>query len=373
MQRTKEKKNRTNRQKFSSINSIIDIKRNQIKHIPRGRRKKGASNANVNFLTSNSLKSINNIKLSSMIGEGLFNDSLSQVIKDIYPIIKDDISIFMQPNFSENTDEADFLHWMLSCYEELYADEQWSLIYGDKWILIRSIDYPIPEENTCPEFRFLYTKESHKDYQRINNLFIMFLSLSFRRGNAMWWDNHFHDMAIDQISERVEETISDPKYFDKEEINNIKDAMNESEFLASLQAEIKGNTVSLKEFKGLINEFKPLNTIERRCIETFKNVIDTMNMGINPNNYSFVFLSEEEYHTPLTPACYSYFGWALDDEGGWIGSDVSMYMTSCWNEGGTSPFRDVIFNEKEKEFSDNPFLYTSMMNELQTLTNYLNE
>jgi hypothetical protein len=373
MQETKRKEISIKRHTISSLNSITNSNRNKIKHSKRNHRKTRKSLANVNFLTTNSLKSLSSIKISSITETSPFYGQVTQVIEDIYPLIADDISVFMQPNFGVDTDPADFLQWMLECYEDLYSDDNWSITNENKWILVRARDYPILEDNTCPEFRFLYTKEKHEDYQRINNLFILFLSLVYQNNGAMWWNSYFHDMTTDQIFDRYEETKTDPKYFEKETIEEIKDTVKEIEFLASLQKEIEANTITLVEFKGLINEFKPINTVEKRCIETFKNVIDTVSLGVNPAEYSFSFESEEEYSPPLKPCDYSIFSWEVCEDGGLIGLDISMYMTSYWNEGGTSPFRDLIINEKEDSgLKEEPFMYYQMMEELQELTNYLN-
>ena len=108
MQRTKEKKNRTNRQEFPSINSVIDIKRNQIKHIPRGRRKKRENAANVNFLTTNSIAVISGLEMDYFFGQGLFEDGKTPIdlIKMLYPIMRDDISIFSLKTHHERSEYA---------------------------------------------------------------------------------------------------------------------------------------------------------------------------------------------------------------------------------------------------------------------------
>jgi hypothetical protein len=374
MQRTKEKKNRTNRQAVSQQNKLVNNRRSIFKNITRNNRKKGKSNAYVNFLTSNSLKKINCFDVISIISDNLINSSIIQIIKDIYPVIKDDISIFLhQKSFNENTSPAEFLHWMLSSYENVYSECQWDIYSkNNKHHIIKVYDYDHNEMGQAISLDFLpfLKKENIHLYKMITCL----LSNLYHKLNVpFYFDNEEIDDAIEHIeceindigNELLNTALSNEhKNEVRREIILMEETIQEHKtgYAKEVENDIRKNfsNFSLIDLQIKIESYLPESSKEKDCIIFLKEALKLFKYKDNLSKYVHIHQSEWENSIPITPNDYACMGWNYDDDNP-VSKYLNMIHESNWNESGSVPYRYSEIDNEDVKPSKLPIDYLKVL------------
>jgi len=364
MQTETRKKKKQDRQSISQFNSINNSRRNQKQPITRNRRAKGKSITYVNFLTTNSIRDIKSLKLDYLNEKGLFQNGVSPIdlIKKLYPIMKDDISIFLHSkSFNENTDPIDFLDWMFRCYEEIHSEAIWSI--EDEGIQ-RMYDYQIAEGGHSVGIDFYPTIK--EENPMLYDLMVGIIGLLHGQFNVpCFWnaDNDYTDeMVEEELREMLEMKGADR---DKKAIRIYKDYIKEYKTgnYKIVENDIKGSSFNMKLYKL----FKPKNNKEKSCKEFIENALKLLAKYPETKFWDFYHATEEEFNDgcPVMPSDYCAIGWRYEDDDDPYSRYDSQNTQINWENYGALPFRWIEMNEEDKEESYFPYEWIYLLNNLQ--------
>ena len=299
------------------------------------------------FIRSNNLK-----ELQPIISSPYIHENAEQIIKDIYPIIKDDISIFINKEITKETKPIDFLSWMMRCYTELY--DEWEIVKTSKYIIRRFIDYDIEPIGYSVEIKFVKSIKDRILYELLIGAFSL-----LKKKNVPFWDNYSIEMTHDTIYSELEELLME-KERDESHIEYLEDGMKELSDMENLINEIKHNNMTYDEFVAIKNNF--IKTTKYESLVNFFNYLeDFLKIDDNIFNYSLYFHSDVDEGNPIMPFEYAQISYCLDDSNA-VGWNLNQYSTSNYNEYGALPFRSVVENEVENAMSDYPYKYIEMLN-----------
>jgi len=304
------------------------------------------------FVRSNNLEHIPFIIESEDVCENAVD-----IIKDIYPIIKDDISIFMSPTFTEYTQPIEFLRWMMECYTELY--EEWEITEElDKFVIRRCINYPIDAVGYSLELKFI----NEVSDKRMRNLLISCFSLLKKFGVPFWEHQYGIEAAEQIINDQLEEALMQKNdNRNEEEIQYLEDGLQEIKDMESLAKELDDNTVTIEQFIEAKNNYIKENEIHKDITDFFSKFEEFVVMEDSLMNYIFSFDYELEDGNPIMPYEYAQIAYNLCDSSA-VGQQLNEFSTMNYNESGALPFRNEIVNEVEGVLKDFPFKYVELLN-----------
>ena len=359
-------KKKEGRESISQFNKFTNSLGNKNRPLTRSRRTKRKSATYVNFYTTNSLKDIKSLRLDYLNQKGLFQDGVSPIdlIKEYYPVMKNDISIFLHTkSFNENTDPIDFLDWMFRCYEELHTEAVWTM--EDKGIQ-RMYDYRIMEEGHSVGIDFYPTIK--EENPMLYDLIAGILGLL----NGQFQVPCFWNADIDYVKETVEVELEEMleikgKNRDKESIKRYRQYIKEY---------TKGNYKMVEEdiretiFNGkLYKLFKPKTKKEKACKKFIENALKLLTKYPKTKFWNFIHTTEEELEegSPVMPYDYCAIGWRYDDNY----DPYSWHDMQCtqmnWENYGAIPFRYVRMNEEDDEPSKFPYEWIYLLEDLQEI------
>jgi len=242
---------------------------------------------------------------------GLFQNGASPIdlIRDLYPIMEDDLSIFLHSKvYNEKTDPIDFLQWMLNCYEEIHHEANWTIDaeYGTgifhTW---RMYDYDIGEcgESIPIDFMPKLKKENLKIYKLMAGMISVMVD---RFGIPAYWND------------------------DENDIKRIK--------------------FNKKIFDALI----PKNKLEQACVDFIKTSLGVIEQYPNEHFHKYLHMREDEGEdgTPITPVETCGILWDYDDDNR-VASVVKMGVQSRWENYGSIPLRYQVKDDGD----DRPSLF----------------
>jgi len=352
------------RESISQVNSVTNSNRNKKRHIARSRGTKGKSVAYVNFLTTNSLKDIKSLRLDYLNQAGLFQDGVSPIdlIKEYYPIMKDDISIFLHTkSFNENTDPIDFLDWMFRCYEEIHSEAVWSM---EEEGIKRLYDYNIAEEGHSVGIDFYpMIKEENP---MLYDLMVGILGLLYRQFQVPCFWNADFDCTEEMVEQELEEMLEiKGKDKDKDSIKRYKHYIEEytKGNHKMVENDIKEKTFNMK----LYNLFRPKNSKEKTCKVFIDWSLKLLAKYPETKFWDFYHATEDEFNdgSPVMPSDYCAIGWRYDDDEDPFSYHDSQNTQMMWENYGTIPFRHVEMNNEDKEQSCFPYDWIYALEYLQ--------
>ena len=112
MQTKESKTNKENTIIKKQLDKLIDIRINAKKNISRSKSEKEKNDSNVELFATDCIKELEPIRIKSLLGVDQFENTgnVIDIIKDIYPHIKDDVSLFKGTKvFNEQTEPHEFL------------------------------------------------------------------------------------------------------------------------------------------------------------------------------------------------------------------------------------------------------------------------
>jgi len=326
----------SNRTHYSNGNQIKDSRRN-IK-----RKRKGITFPPV-FGTNNIILQKSNIQVKSLIGSGVFEyGTVDEIIRDIYPVIKDDISIFLHTRaFNELTKPFEFLEWMIKSFNDVTDSKECSLDYSlenKKFILKEIIEV---EKLKCrgysPELNFLV--ELMKTNRNLYSLFIGLFGLFKSELQAVFY---FDNDEIDNIFETLEEEL---KWSDEEDFQKNKDILEDykSGNPKIVETEIKSSKMTVDELYVSLIKFSAKTVDELKCVEFIKESLILFDYKESFFDYVHFVGNELELGQPVSPMDYMSFGWSYDNEN-WVDSYLMEENNQNYHEYGIVPARREIIN-----------------------------
>jgi hypothetical protein len=367
MQRETSAKNKETRSKTPHVNRILNNGKYGKKHIKRNIKKKSKSNTTISISRIDNLKPINFIEIDYILKRGLFEEggSPETIIKDIFPVIKEDIDVFFKEDiFNKDTQPADFLYWMLQCYDDV-QDEPWDIAYYDrdeKFHIETYYEYnDIGCEGKSVGLRFM--PELKKKNEDLFWLLVALLSCLKNTGVPFWFNNMMHEQAIDSVAWNLEDCIED---FDKDEETDARNALAEYKCGEPyvLKSQIEDCNISLSELILELKDFKPKNKLERKC----KNILDLgIELALTGKSFpNFIHVTKEEYDYgwPGTANEYACLGWSYEKTCP-IAYEESNFYESSTNEYGVAPFRELFLDSEKITKSKFPEIYVKMLNKIR--------
>jgi hypothetical protein len=372
-------KNKTTKEiKFPRTNRLSNNGTNQERHFKWCVGEERKSNANVNFLTTNSIAVISGLEMDYFFGEGLFKDGRTplDLIKTLYPIMKEDLSVFLHTAvFNEETQPIEFLNWMLNLYEEIHHEPYWEIAEDNT--IYRTFDYGHEENGRSVAMSFLPRMKSDNDkwYKFLTGMFMLLDSL----GIPFWWDDDEYGYAIEITEGGIEEYKSEIKDMKGayDTIEKEKAAIKEVRgYIRSIKDDLKMHEVVAKEIQkdiqegefnhSLYNEMVARTPLEKSCREFIDKALEFHHKYSNDNLMRYVHYvdSELEEGTPISPDKYCAIGWNYGDEDE-IASNMSMLTQSNWQEYGSVPFRFVEEGNEDVSPSLMPYAWMELLGELQ--------
>ena len=366
MQETTKKtiKNKNSKKKRTQFDSFNNNRICKNKRITRNRKKSFKNVAFTNFYRTNNLKELTNLEYQFILKKGLFseNQTPEQVIKEIYPYIKNDVSIFLHTkNFTEETKPIEFLSWMINSFNEV-CEDNWDILYEDeKYHLEIFYDYDCPDSGYSAELKFLETIEE-KDLNCFGLLIDLFGLFHAKLSIPFYFNCSDHENALQCAKDDFEELKENG---DEDDICGYQENIDcyTSGTYYVYGEYIKNSKTTLIQLKSKVKSFKPKTELE-------KSVFNLLEKGLNLldykcNFFDFIHTTSEELEDSYAvyPFQYMMFGWDYDED---CGNRVPWFLNqdiqSCWNEGGTLPFRQEIINNEDVKISQFPIDYMDVLN-----------
>lgn len=342
----KQNKSRYSRKKSKIINTTHDFRNATIKPIVK---------LQIDYLTKNEIFNIEKF-------------DAQKAIIDIYPFVKDDISIFSESIiFNEKTKPEEFLIWMLQCYQEIYPEKIVSITTNkfDDFALITYCDYAIQERSYSVSLSFL---EKLKDKNIVLfQLIIEYLANLRNQLNVpFWFDNHDFENAVEYSEGMIEEINPDDEevYLQhKYELDKYKDGI-----VAEIEIAIKNSSCLFDELLKKLGSYKPKNDKEGKIIKILEENLLIFNYDLNFNrfiHYSDSDMNQESW--PATPFDYAIFGWELDDSIDEVAFFIQESFQNTVNEYGIIPFRYHEINNSDLKPSNFPYDYIQLLNDFEEI------
>lgn len=316
---------------------------NKVKNTRGNRRKRRKNTTVINlFGAHNTISDKSNLKVGSSLRSELFHHgSVVDIIRDIYPVIKDDINSSF--HFSEDTEPIDFLTWIVKEYNKVCEAEEWDIEYIKGKFCITSI-YEIDDikvKGYCPELDFMpILYGMNKD---LHNLFIDLFSILRKHSSAeFYFNNDEVEASIEYIEEGIEEDDENRELLQRY-INDYK--VGDAKML---ELHIESSTATVTSINKELKRFKPKGFVEKLAIKCIKNALELIKY--KESFYSYIQTTREETREgyPVTPIDYAMFDWNFDNHNP-IALNKAQRMDSSWGEYGEVGFRYVdIDNKKEK-------------------------
>lgn len=365
MQTKIKSKNKSNITANEQFHKLIDIRINETKNIIGNRREKNKTNSNVELFAIDCLKELPPIKIKSLLKLEQFEyvDSIIDLIRDIYPHIKDDISIFLPTKiFNEKTDPHDFFDWIISRYLEVNKFTDWAIEYsGDKYYLVCYEDMDISVDGHSVSASFL--EELRYKNRKLHNLFIGFLSLLHHKFNVPMWFDDYSDTnsGLDFLKDEIDNDIDD------EEFKEIKALIKKYEkgVINTIAQEIKSLYISVENFKFALNNYNPTKDTNKKQLNFLKKWVSLFDYNCSFLDFIYVSKKESEDGIPPTPENYAGINWELNTSKDRLADFIEWnYQSMCENSFDIIPFRKVIVNNEDSSHSDFPKKYVEMLDEL---------
>lgn len=351
--------------RISLFNSTSDNRKHKIKPISRNKRKGRKSATYVNFLTTNSLKNIPALKLDYIDQKGLFKDGANPIdlIKDLYPILIEDISIFLHSKvFNKDTDPIEFLTWMLKCYEEIYPDTYWEIEADSmgNYHFFRTYDYDIGDvgESVPIDFMPKLKKYNLKLYRMVAGMLGV---LKGKYNIPCYWEDDDFNQAIEVCEGELEQLYLEKREDrDEEAILALEQSIYDSDKGGAVetQLELEKQKFNYKVFKA----YKPKTNLDKDCVKFIQHSLYLMDEFPNENFWKYIhFTSQnEDDGWPITPGETCSLLWNYD-EGDWVANYVQMNVQSRWENYGSIPFRFVVKDNDNDEPSMFPYEWINVL------------
>ena len=375
MQQTKRtiKKEKT-QFRLPQINSTINNRRRKAKYSSRSSGSTKKNNTQISFLAT-TLNEIPHLKVDNTLGIGIFKDggTAEQLIKDIYPIIKDDIDIFLHTKyFTEDTEPIDFAQWMLTMYSYSQNNSNWSVEYEeDKFLLKTIVDYNNDEIGHSCELDFLPKLE--RVNLNLSEMLIGTFSLLYRKFDIPFYFNEDIDHCVCIAEENISEMENEKDDDDRAYVKHLKQQIEYYTVGDPIICgdKIKESGVSIEKLNSYVSVFKPKEDYEVRIIEIIKHSLEIINNYHEPF-HNYVHFTEEEKSDglPGSPYGYAMMGWSYS--GGRFLNDIleqdmeDRFQSDC-EMFGTIPFRRLIVNNEHDKECKFPFEYLKLLNNLCSL------
>ena len=352
IEKNKVRERKTKSSLLSSENRKDNIKRRVKSKRLRNGKQLEKRNTTELFLRSNNLKN-----LPFVIDSLDVNISAEDIIRDIYPMIQDDISFFISPNITSETPPIEFLRWMMQCYTDIYGE--WEITKdGNKYQLKRLIAYDIDAVGYSVETEFLGRVEDIEMF----NLLITSLSLMRSVGVPFWDGTYAVEMAQEMIDMDIEELESmDDKDVDKEEFEGLKKGKKELIVMEGLINRIIADKVTFEDFIISKNELIEKKELDKSIVDLFNCLEKFLKIDDNILNYSCFYDSDLDDGHPVMPHEYAHIAYSLDDNSA-IGYRLNQSSSDSYNNYGALPFSCEVINEVEDIVSDYPHKYIELLN-----------
>ena len=352
------------RESISQFNRLTNNLGNKNRPISRNRGTKRKSTAYVNFLTTNNLRKILSLELDNKNQEGLFDKKTSPLdyIKKLYPIMKDDISIFLHTkSFNENTTPAEFLDWMFRCYEEIHSEAVWSI---DEEGIKRLYDYNIAEEGHSVGIDFYpMIKEENP---MLYDLMVGIIGLLYNQFKIPCFWNADFDCVEEMVDEELSELLLEKgKDRDKDSIRRYKHYIKEytKGNYKMVEDDIKGGSFNMKLYKL----FKPKNDKEKACKIFIDWSLKLLTKYPKTKFWEFIHETGEETEegSSVMPYDYCAIGWRYDDDADPFSWHDSQQTQMMWENYGALPFRHIEMNDEDNKESRFPYDWIYALEYLQ--------
>ena len=364
MQREASAEIKETRSKTPYINRVVDNDQYGKKHIKRNIKKKPKSNTTVSIFRIDNLKPINFLEMDYILKRGLFEvgGNPSKIIEDIFPIIKEDIDVFLKEDiFSEDTQPVDFLYWMLLCYDDV-KDNYWDITYYDrdeKFHIETHYEYDdIGCEGQSVGLRFMpELKKKNKD---LFWLLVALLSCLKNMGMPFWFNNMMHEQAIDSIKWNLEDCLEE---FDEDEETDARNILAEYECGEpfELKNDIENYNIPLSQLISECQEFDAENELELKCKKVVELGIELALMNKSFPNFIHVTKEEYDYGWPGTANEYACLGWSYERTCP-VAYEENVFYESSTNEYGVAPFRELFLDSENITKSEFPKIYIKLLN-----------
>jgi len=297
-----------------------------------------------------------------------------KIIKDIYPIIKDDISIFAGTKlFNEQTPPYEVLQWMIERFSDIVNHNDWEIVNAiDEYVIEIHQPYDdIPEQGHSFQFYTMYNLR--EQYPHVYEIFFHICSfLKHKIGLETWKDNEL-EYAIDICEQEV---LNQEELMDDIDVDAYKESIK---FYQEGPPEIVNNEINdcivtdigyLKLLlKQIDNVPDVIITILSQCIDKVEKLIE-----LNKRIDEFIYIPKtEEYNdtNPLTLKTSHSIMWNCDDEDDPIYSNIKFSNQSTWENYGIVGFYYNMILTKERSIADKsdfPYVLNKLMNLLCDLT-----
>jgi len=372
------------RQQTASISSKNIKRRTTRQRKFNNRRTRQSNYSNVHLYATHYINSISSLKVDYQFKKGIFedNDNIIKMIKDIYPVIYNNIPVYEIDNFNENTKPIDFLNWILDRYLNTSPPgEKWTIFYNkdiDKFLIEYIYEYDdIGIEGRSAPISFLLTLE--KENKKLYELFIAYLHHVNKAINIPIYSNDYHyDDTLVYLEDDIEEMKNqdvDAEYAE-EHLEDLKIKEEDLKCYKEGNAFRIGQEIThCKISKNLLLEtlknYKVKKKIHKAILKLIK---DNINL-LHETEYKLndFYLNNEDDDEELSSAMFDQWAciiWSLDDS-------VFNFMEQMYNDTagnyGVIPFRIENTKGINNKIPDLPNRWINFLDELMVINNLYSE
>lgn len=288
------------------------------------------------------LREKNVFEVQAKTGEPLLGSERQQrkAIADIYPIIRDEVSIFFESkNFSDNTPPGEFLYQILSWFSTTTSCD-WQLVeQGDSYYIVQQhimkedVDFMVFDADFMPTLR-----ELDENFYRA----MCFALKCLEEMDVELWDSHWEEMAFDFYDNADESEIED---FD--EIKKLVEEYRTGEPQKVLK-DVRSKTGESKEW--WIKMAAQLNTYQLDSLVMLKDfIMQVIALSMSGSRISDFYNGHKinEYYSEdaLAPFSWIRVAWNRDDR--LYEHYVSPYLNDLANNYCLAPMVQYVSSDEE--------------------------